>query len=55
MVGGCAGDGLKMTRTFQFHGDHVLTDSVITAGSAPPARSGSACSTAGARSASQCS
>ena len=30
--GGCAGDGLKMTRTFQFHGDHVLTDSVIAAG-----------------------
>lgn len=32
MVGGCAGDGLKMTRTFQFHGDRVLTDSVIAAG-----------------------
>jgi len=32
MVGGCAGDGLKMTRTFQFHGDHVLTDSVVAAG-----------------------
>jgi hypothetical protein len=32
MVGGCAGDGLKMTRTFQFHGDRVLTDSVVAAG-----------------------
>src|ERR1700745_2976035 len=32
MVGGCAGDGLKMTRTFQFHGEHVLTDSVVAAG-----------------------
>ncbi len=32
MVGGCAGDQLKMTRTFQFHGDRVLTDSVVAAG-----------------------
>ena len=32
MVGGCAGDGLKMYRTFQFHGDRVLTDSVVAAG-----------------------
>lgn len=32
LVGGCAGDGLKMTRTFQFHGDRVLTDSVVAAG-----------------------
>ena len=32
MVGGCAGDGLKMTTTFQFHGDRVLTDSVVAAG-----------------------
>jgi len=32
MVGGCAGDGLKMTRTFQFHGDRVLADSVVAAG-----------------------
>src|SRR5215469_3593091 len=23
LVGGCAGDGLNMTRTFQFHGDRV--------------------------------
>ena len=32
MVGGCAGDGLKMTRTFQFHGDRVLAGSVVAAG-----------------------
>ena len=32
MVGGCAGDGLKMIRTFQFHGDRVLTDSLVAAG-----------------------
>jgi hypothetical protein len=32
MVGGCAADGLKMTKTFQFHGDRVLTDSVVAAG-----------------------
>ena len=32
LVGGCAGDGLKMTKTFQFHGDRVLTDSVVAAG-----------------------
>jgi hypothetical protein len=32
MVGGCAADGLRMTRTFQFHGDRVLTDSVVAAG-----------------------
>jgi hypothetical protein len=32
LVGGCAGDDLKMKRTFQFHGDQVLTDSVVAAG-----------------------
>ena len=32
MVGGCAGDALQMTKTFQFHGDQVLTDSVVAAG-----------------------
>jgi hypothetical protein len=32
LVGGCAADGLKMTKTFQFHGDRVLTDSVVAAG-----------------------
>lgn len=31
-VGGCAGDDLKMTRTFQLYGDQVLTDSVVAAG-----------------------
>jgi hypothetical protein len=37
LVGGCAGDDLKMTRTFQFHGDRVLTDSVVAAGIASDA------------------
>jgi hypothetical protein len=32
LVGGCAGDDLKMASTFQFHGDQVLTDSVVAAG-----------------------
>jgi hypothetical protein len=32
IVGGCAGDDLKMTRTFQLHGDRVLTNSVVAAG-----------------------
>ncbi len=32
LVGGCAGDDLKMTRTLQFHNDRVLTDSVVAAG-----------------------
>jgi hypothetical protein len=32
LVGGCAGDDLKMSLTFQFHGDRVLTDSVVAAG-----------------------
>jgi hypothetical protein len=32
LVGGCAGDDLKMSRTFQFHDDRVLTDSVVAAG-----------------------
>ena len=32
LAGGCASDGLRMTRTFQFHGDRVLTDSVVAAG-----------------------
>ena len=31
LVGGCAGDGLKMTRTFQLCGDRVLTDAVVGA------------------------
>jgi hypothetical protein len=32
LVGGCAGDNRKMTKTFQLHGDQVLTDSVVAAG-----------------------
>lgn len=31
LVGGCAGD-VRMARTFQLHGDQVLTDSVVAAG-----------------------
>ncbi|HEX9889188.1 MAG TPA: FIST N-terminal domain-containing protein [Nitriliruptorales bacterium] len=31
LVGGCAGDGLRMERTHQFHGDEVLTDAVVGA------------------------
>jgi hypothetical protein len=32
LVGGCAGDDLKMSRTFQFYDDRVLSDSVVAAG-----------------------
>jgi hypothetical protein len=31
LVGGCAGDALKMTRTFQLHGDGVYEDAVVAA------------------------
>ena len=31
LVGGCAGDDLRMTKTFQLYGDRVLTDSVVAA------------------------
>lgn len=31
LVGGCAGDDLQMRATFQFHGDRVLRDAVVTA------------------------
>jgi hypothetical protein len=31
LVGGCAGDDLRMTRTFQLHGDSVHTDAVVAA------------------------
>lgn len=31
LVGGCAGDDLKMSRTFQFAGDKVLTNAVVAA------------------------
>ena len=37
LVGGCAGDDLQMTRTFQLYGDQVLTDSVVAAGIASEA------------------
>jgi hypothetical protein len=31
LVGGCAGDDLKMEATFQFHGERVLNDAVVAA------------------------
>jgi hypothetical protein len=31
LVGGCAGDDLKMSKTFQLYGDQVLSDSVVAA------------------------
>jgi hypothetical protein len=31
LVGGCAGDDLRMTTTFQLYGDEVLTDAVVAA------------------------
>jgi hypothetical protein len=37
LVGGCAGDDLRMTRTLQFHADRVLTDAVVAAGIASDA------------------
>jgi hypothetical protein len=37
LVGGCAGDDLKMSRTCQLYGDQVLTDSVVAAGIASDA------------------
>jgi hypothetical protein len=37
LVGGCAGDDLRMTGTFQLHGDQALTDSVVAAGIASDA------------------
>ena len=37
LVGGCAGDDLKMTRTFQLHGGEVLSDAVVAAGIASDA------------------
>lgn len=37
LVGGCAGDDLRMTRTFQLHCDEVLTDAVVAAGIASDA------------------
>jgi hypothetical protein len=37
LVGGCAGDGLRLSQTFQMHGDQVLTDAVVAAGIASDA------------------
>ena len=37
LVGGSAGDDLKMSRTFQLHDDHILTDAVVAAGIASDA------------------
>lgn len=37
LVGGCAGDDLKMRKTFQLYGDRILTDSVVAAGIASDA------------------
>jgi hypothetical protein len=37
LVGGCAGDDLKMAKTLQLCGDQVLTDSVVAAGIASDA------------------
>jgi hypothetical protein len=37
LVGGCAGDDLKMTKTFQLYGDRVLSGSVVAAGIASAA------------------
>ncbi|MFI6674934.1 FIST signal transduction protein [Kribbella sp. NPDC050470] len=37
LVGGCAGDDLRMTQTHQLHDDRVLTDSVVAAGLASSA------------------
>jgi hypothetical protein len=37
LVGGCAGDDLKMARTSQLYGDRVLTDAVVAAGIASDA------------------
>jgi hypothetical protein len=37
LVGGCAGDDLKMTATFQLYDDRVLTGSVVAAGIASAA------------------
>jgi hypothetical protein len=31
LVGGCAGDGLKMEATYQFHNGHVLTNAIVGA------------------------
>jgi len=40
LVGGCAGDDLKMTSTFQFHGDEVMHHAVVAAAIASDAPMG---------------
>ncbi|HEX8073955.1 MAG TPA: FIST N-terminal domain-containing protein [Thermoleophilaceae bacterium] len=40
LVGGCAGDDLKMSRTFQLHGDEVLENAVVAAAIASEAPMG---------------
>ncbi|HMD45534.1 MAG TPA: FIST N-terminal domain-containing protein [Acidimicrobiales bacterium] len=40
LVGGCAGDDLAMTRTYQFFDDEVISDSVVAAGIASDAPMG---------------
>ncbi len=40
LVGGCAGDDLKMKRTYQFHGTQVVTDAVVGAAIASDAPMG---------------
>jgi hypothetical protein len=37
LVGGCAGDDLRMVRTLQLHGDQVLSDAIVAAGIASEA------------------
>jgi hypothetical protein len=37
LVGGCAGDDLRMVRTLQLHGDQVLNDAIVAAGIASEA------------------
>lgn len=37
LVGGCAGDNLKMSTTYQLYGDQVLTDAIVAAGIASDA------------------
>jgi hypothetical protein len=32
LVGGCAGDNLRMSRTLQLYGDRILSDAVVSAG-----------------------
>ena len=54
LVGGCAGDDLKMRRTYQLFGDRVLNDAIVAAAISSDGRSASACNTVGVMSASRC-